>query len=48
MKKLLILLLTVVCFFSYENVNAVTLSNHSTMSHTKEEIITKFNASKSK
>ena len=48
MKKLLIVLLSVLCLFSYKNVYAATLSTHSTMSHTKEQIINKFKESKSK
>ena len=47
MKKIKVLLLVLLCLFSYKSVYAVTLSNHSTMSHSKEQIIEKYNASKS-
>ena len=42
MKKLKILLFLIVSIFSYQSVYAETLSNHSTMSHTKDEIIKKY------
>ena len=48
MKKLLITIITIICLFSYKNVFAQTLFTHSTMSHTKEQIVTKYNESKSK
>ena len=48
MKKRLIVILTILCLFSVHNVNAETITTHSTMNHSKEEIINRFNASKSK
>ena len=47
MKRIKILLAIVICIFNCKIVNAETLSNHSTMSHTKSEIIEKYNSSKS-
>ena len=47
MRKLKIIVLLII-IFSYQNIVAKTLSNHSTMSHTKSEIVDKFIASQSK
>ena len=48
MKKLKFILVLLTCVFNYKTVYAETLTNHSTMSHTKGEIVEKFISSKSK
>ena len=49
MKKIArLIILVLVSFFSYQIVYAETITTHSTMSHTKSEIIEKFLSSKSK
>ena len=48
MKKKLFIIILLIAVFSFYNVHAETINNHSTMSHTKEEIKNRYNASKSK
>ena len=47
MKKIYILIL-IITIFSFNKVSALTINTHSTMSHSKEEIINRFNLSQSK
>lgn len=42
------ILLFLICLFIYKPVYAETLSNHSTMSHTKSEIIKRYNVFRSR
>lgn len=48
MKKMKTLLILIISILSYKSAYAETISNHSTMSHTKSEIIKKYNSSKAK
>ena len=48
MKKTIYVILIMIAILSFNSVKAETITTHSTMSHTKEEITNRFNLSKSK